>query len=183
MHRRPLLDALDHYEQSDRITADERQPLERLRAFVEAHPTCFDRTLLEGHITGSAWILNHDQSATLLTHHKKLNLWLQPGGHADGDPDVRQVALREAIEESGIEDLRLLRDDIFDVDVHRIPARKDEPAHYHYDVRFVVQAPPNAQFVVSEESHALAWVPRADVANYQTDESVLRMVRKWSFGS
>ena len=179
MHRKPLLDALARYAASGRMTDEEREDHERLTRFVESTPSCFERTHSAGHVTGSAWILNHDRSATLLTHHKKLGMWLQPGGHADGDPDVRQVALREAIEESGIPDLALVSDEIFDLDVHAIPARKTEPAHFHYDVRFLIQAPPDAQEVVSEESHALAWVPRGDVHTYDTDESVLRMVRKW----
>ncbi len=180
MHRRPLLEALAAYQASDRITDEERADAERMMAFVAANPDCFERSLLEGHVTGSAWVLNHDQRATLLTHHKKLNLWLQPGGHADGDPDIRQVALREAVEESGISDLSLRCPEIFDIDIHEIPARKSEPAHLHYDVRFVVVAPAGAQFVVSEESHALAWVPRDEVHTYDTDASVLRMVRKWT---
>ena len=182
MHRRSLLDALEQYAATDRITDAERDDHARMTAFVEANADCFERSLLEGHITGSAWILNHDRTATLLTHHRKLDLWLQPGGHADGDPDVRQVALREAVEESGIADLVLASHEIFDLDIHRIPARKNEPAHLHYDVRFLIQAPAGAQFVVSEESHALAWVPRADVAGYETDDSVLRMVTKWDGG-
>ena len=174
------MDALDRYAASDRITPGERPALSRMKAFVEAQPDCFQRSLVEGHITGSAWILNHDATAALLTHHKKLNLWLQPGGHADGDPDVPQVALREAIEESGIADVVLVSNEIFDIDVHEIPARKNEPAHLHYDVRYLVQAPKGAKEVVSDESHALAWVPRAKIQAYQTDESVMRMARKWN---
>ena len=179
MHRRPLLEALERYGASSRITDDEREDHRRLTAFVEAHSDCFARSLLEGHVTGSAWILNHERTATMLVHHKKLGLWLQPGGHADGDPDVRQVALREGVEETGIEELTLLTPEIFDLDIHPIPARKTEPAHFHYDVRFIMVAPADAKPVVSEESHALAWVPRGEVATYDTDDSVLRMASKW----
>ena len=83
-------------------------------------------------------------------------------------------ALGEALAE-----LEALSPEIFDVDVHEIPARKGEPAHLHYDVRFALVAPAGAEFVVSEESHDLAWVPRAEVAHYNTDDSVLRMAAKW----
>lgn len=179
MHRRPLLDALAVYGRSGRMLAEEEDDRRRMLAFVESHADCFERSLLEGHVTGSAWILSHDRTATLLTHHKKLGLWLQPGGHADGDPDIWQVSLREAVEESGIDDLKMPSTEIFDLDIHEIPARKNEPAHLHYDVRFVVYAPAGARYVVSDESHALAWVKKEDVASYDTDASVLRMVQKW----
>ena len=90
---------------------------------------------------------------------------------------ILAVALREAREESGL-DVRALDDAIFDIDVHRIPARGREPAHLHFDVRFLVQAE-HDRFRVSEESHALAWVPAVGVDSLTDQESVLRMARKW----
>ena len=113
----------------------------------------------------------------VLTHHRKLGRWLQPGGHSDGDPDTLAVALREAREESGL-DVRALDDAIFDIDVHRIPARSCEPAHFHFDVRFLIQAE-HDRFRVSEESDALAWVPAVGLGTFTDGESVLRMARKW----
>ena len=113
----------------------------------------------------------------LLAYHAKLGRWLQPGGHSDGDPDTLAVALREAREESGL-DVRVLDDAIFDIDVHGIPARDGEPAHLHFDVRSLVQARDD-RFRVSEESHALAWVPAAGLNTLTDEESVLRMARKW----
>ena len=151
-----------------------REPTE---AFIDSHPDCFERSCQVGHITGSAWIVNRAGDRVLLTHHRKLGRWLQPGGHSDGDPDTLEVALREAREESGL-DVRALDEAIFDLDVHLIPARGHEPAHYHYDVRFLVQAM-EERFRVSEESCALAWVPADRVGVFTSDESVLRMARKW----
>ena len=179
MHRAPLLALVARYRDSPRITPEERGPLDRLEAFVRREPACFERATAHGHITGSAWILDHARGACLLTHHRKLGRWLQPGGHADGDPDALAVALREGREESGIVGLTPLSTEIFDVDVHEIPGRAGEPAHLHYDVRFALVAPEGAPLVVSEESHDLAWVPRARVATCDTDASVLRMVEKW----
>jgi 8-oxo-dGTP pyrophosphatase MutT (NUDIX family) len=176
-HRRKLLDLLHRHE--SRATEEERSSLSRLIAFVERRPDCFQRELLEGHVTGSAWILDHSREHCLLTHHKKLGLWLQCGGHADGDSDVLQVALREALEESGIARIEPLSEEIFDVDVHTIPAKGSEPEHFHYDVRFALIAPRGAQFVVSDESHALAWVKRTEIDGYHTDFSVRRMADKW----
>lgn len=180
MHRQPLLDLLARYGASDRCTDRERPDLSRLVDFVRREPACFERSTLEGHITGSAWILDAERGRCLLTHHKKLGRWLQPGGHADGHADVLEVALREGREESGILGLEPITPEIFDVDVHEIPARGSEPAHLHYDVRFALVAPPGAEYVVSEESHDLAWVEKARVPEYETDDSVLRLVAKWA---
>jgi 8-oxo-dGTP pyrophosphatase MutT (NUDIX family) len=139
----------------------------------------FARTHGFGHFTGSAWLIDAAGERVLLTHHRKLDRWLQLGGHADGDLDLAAVALREAHEESGLNGLRL-EGEIFDLDRHWIPARGDDAAHWHYDVRYVVRAGENEQFVVSSESHALAWRPVREVADDAgVDESVRRMALLW----
>ena len=139
----------------------------------------FERAAHEAHFTGSAWLVSADGERVLLTHHRKLDRWLQLGGHADGDIDLARVALREAEEESGLDDLSVLPG-LFDLDRHRIPARGDEPEHWHYDVRYVVRAGSNERFVLSEESHALAWRPVREIADDPaSDASLRRMARKW----
>jgi 8-oxo-dGTP pyrophosphatase MutT (NUDIX family) len=140
----------------------------------------FERAHVAGHFTGSAWVVSADGERVLLTHHRKLDLWLQPGGHADGDRDLAAVALREAEEETGVPGLRLASREIFDLDRHPIPARKLDPLHLHWDVRYVVLAGADERFVVSEESHALEWRRVHDVAaDEHADASVRRMARRW----
>ncbi len=151
---------------------------ELLRQFVETHTDCFERSLSVGHVTGSAWILDRQRAFALLTHHRKLDKWLQPGGHADGDSDILRVAMREAREESGLEEIRPVSEDIFDVDIHAIPARKTEPAHLHYDVRFLLEADRNAPLALSEESRSLRWVALDRIAQLNPEESIARMVVK-----
>lgn len=148
----------------------------QILAFIRNTPDCFERSHAAGHITGSAWLLNPAGDRVLMTKHRKLKRWLQPGGHADGQCDTLAVALREAEEESGISGITAVSSDIFDVDVHLIPARPGERAHYHYDIRYLLRAP-HEQFVVSEESDALEWWNAEDFAERraQTDEAVLRM--------
>lgn len=153
--------------------------IEQFRDFVVREPQCFERATIEGHITGSAWVVDDRRTHTLLTHHRKLNKWLQLGGHADGEPDILKVALTEAREESGIDDVRSLYPFIFDLDVHVIPARTNEPEHLHYDVRYAILAG-NTNHVVGEESHDLAWVPVSQLHDYTTEESMLRMAHKWN---
>lgn len=139
----------------------------------------FSRARLDGHFTGSAWLVDRSGARVLLTHHRKLDRWLQLGGHADGDRELARVALREAQEESGLPGLTL-EPGILDVDRHRIPARRDVPEHWHYDVRYVVRAGSSEAFVVSEESLDLAWRDiQSLVDDPAADESVQRMARKW----
>ncbi len=146
--------------------------------FVEAEVECLRRECVPGHLTGSAWVVSPDRTRTLLTHHYKLDLWLQLGGHADGDPELLAVALREAREESGLVNVRAVSTEVFDVDRHWIPARKTEPGHYHYDVRFIIEADPHEPLVISSESKDLAWVDVARVTALNAEESMARMVRK-----
>jgi 8-oxo-dGTP pyrophosphatase MutT (NUDIX family) len=147
--------------------------------FLVAYADAFERTLEIGHFTGSAWLVSADGSRVLLTHHRKLDRWLQLGGHADGDADLARVALREAEEESGLDGLSA-EPVIFDLDSHRIPARGDDPEHWHYDVRYVVLAGANEAFIVGDESHDLAWRDVSDVAQDESaDPSVRRMAWKW----
>lgn len=147
-------------------------------AFLDAR-SCFLRSNLEGHFTGSAWLVSADGQRVLLTHHRKLDRWLQLGGHADGDADLSRVALREAEEESGLRDLSV-ESEIFDLDRHWIPEHNEVPGHWHYDVRFVVRAKGSEDFIVSEESHALAWREIAGIAtDSEADESLRRMALRW----
>jgi 8-oxo-dGTP pyrophosphatase MutT (NUDIX family) len=142
-------------------------------------PRCYNREHLPGHITGSAWILNPRKDNVLLVHHAKLNRWLQPGGHADGDENIMQVAFREAQEETGINNLKLLHDGLFDIDVHPIPERKDFPGHLHFDVRFAFCAADGHPLSVSPESHQVAWVPVEDLYRITGGNvSIQRMLEK-----
>lgn len=160
------------------VDRDDLTACERTQQFLLDHPDCLHRSCLSGHLTGSAWILDEGRTRTLLTHHRKLGKWLQLGGHADGDPDLAAVALREAKEESGLESIRLLGPDLFDLDIHIIPARRDVPEHLHLDFRFVIKADAQTTVVVSDESLDLAWVPLETVHQLNPEESMLRMVRK-----
>lgn len=140
----------------------------------------FERARLQGHFTGSSWLVSRDGERTLLTHHRKLQRWLQLGGHADGDRDLGRVALREAQEESGLEGLLLDAAEIFDLDRHWIPERGAVPGHWHYDVRYVVVAGVSEAFVVSAESLALAWRPvRQLLEDADLEVSMRRMALKW----
>lgn len=171
-----VLSLLNQYQESDSENLISRA---LLIDFARQYENCCERTLLLGHFTGSCWLVSGDGERVLLTHHKKLGRWLQLGGHADGDSDLASVALREAEEESGLTDLTV-ETEVFDLERHVIPARANEPEHYHHDVRFVVRANGSEEFVVSDESHALAWRNIRELVNdADAEQSIRRMARKW----
>ncbi len=139
---------------------------------------------MPGHLTGSAWVVSDGvgSPAVLLTHHRKLDRWLQLGGHSDGDADLPGVALREAREESGVAPFVPPGSDrwrLFDIDVHAIPARGDVPAHEHYDLRFLFFADREQPVTVSDESHDVAWISLQALEEYTDEPSMLRMRGKW----
>jgi len=175
MHRAPLIKKLYAYTPLNRTEAIAHL---KILNFVLDQPQCFERSLLTGHITASAVVINEDKTSILLTHHKKLNRWLQLGGHADGENNLLNVALREAQEESGIKKILPLSENIFDLDVHYIPRYKNEPEHFHYDIRFLFEANDQEPLIVSHESKALAWIPINEISNYNQEESLLRLEYK-----
>lgn len=153
--------------------------IKQFEAFLAAHKDAFERSNRVGHFTGSSWLVSEDGHRVLLMHHRKLDRWLQPGGHADGEVDLAGVALREAREETGVAGLHV-EGTVFDIDRHVIPARGDESEHWHYDVRYVVRAGADERFVLNAESRGLAWRPVIDVADDESlDASLRRMACKW----
>ena len=146
-------------------------------AFLEEQSRFWQRDNYVGHLTASAWVLNTAKTHVLLTHHRKLNCWLQVGGHVDeSDESLLAAALREAREESGIQVIEPLQTTIFDIGHHPINTAK-EPAHVHYDIRYLLVARTMA-FVVSEESNDLAWVPLTEVATINRSTALHRMANK-----
>lgn len=180
-----LLGLLSEYQQKwlnpavpKQLTENQHDTLEHIKNFVLSTPDCFKRSHLAGHITGSALVVSPNLTEVLLTHHKKLNKWLQLGGHSDGDSQTARVALKEAEEESGLQNLKLLHTCPFDLDVHEIPERKEEPAHFHYDVRFLIVAEGDRTFQVSDESNSLAWVTLNKARTLTSEPSMLRQFDK-----
>ncbi len=152
----------------------------KFEEFIAQHPDAYLRSNLERHITASAFVI--DQDKILLIHHRKLNKWLQPGGHCDGETDTLAVAIKEVEEETGV---RILAQDqpIIDLDIHQIPERKGIPAHDHYDVRYLLEADARLPPLQNHETLDLRWIPLSEIEQYTTEESILRVTRQINLGN
>jgi 8-oxo-dGTP pyrophosphatase MutT (NUDIX family) len=151
---------------------------EKFCAFVDAHEIIIGKKNTEGHITASAWIVDQDYKSVLLTHHVKLNRWLQLGGHTEEHETIVDGALREAFEESGLKSIVLKSDEIFDLDVHEIPMHGKTEKHIHYDLRFLMVASRDEALSISDESHDLRWFEFEEVSHFTDEVSIARMVEK-----
>lgn len=162
--------------------ADEAEARDRdeMLALVESEPACFARTTFApGHFTGSLFIFSAGTGRVLLHHHRRLDRWLQMGGHDEGEADPAATALREGREESGLIDLVLLSPAILDLDVHPIPAAKGEPDHAHFDIRYagLTRSAPSAR-ADAIESFGLAWLPIDEAARRMGEPGALRALAK-----
>lgn len=177
MHRQELLQLLKNYKTR---FMDELAFVNRSIAFVEQNAEVFLRELKPAHVTGSAWVVNQDRSRALMMHHKKLNAWYQPGGHADGDSDIIRVALRETAEETGIDlsEIKLVSGEIFDVDIHTVPAQGMDLAHEHVDIRFLIEINDQLPVPGNDESHEVLWIDLHNVPHFNRNRSTYRMLEK-----
>jgi 8-oxo-dGTP pyrophosphatase MutT (NUDIX family) len=178
VNRESLLTALSRHEPAD---AREAESLAWMRRFVEAPEDPFARQNPVGHVTASAVVARPGGEAFLLVYHRKLGRWLQPGGHVEhDDPSAFEAALREAREETGIREFQApFGHEILDVDVHEIPARKNEPAHHHFDVRFLVTTEREADLAASDDpTRPIVWRSREEALSSGVDESLARALAK-----
>lgn len=149
---------------------------DKIVELIEAHDDILERTCRPGHLTGSGLVMERHGGRLLVLFHTKLRMWLQPGGHADGDPDLGRVALREAVEETGIEALEVLTPAI-DLDIHTVHP-PSEDAHLHLDVRYLVLAQRGSVPQGNHESEAIRWVDAVELAALGCDDGLIRLARR-----
>ncbi len=176
MKRNMLISLLENYFP---VNSEEIEAKRDIINFIKKYENCFERSLAIGHITASCWLLSKDKTKALLMHHTKLDMWVQLGGHCDGNPDPLEVAVKEAQEESGIQNIYPINNEIFDIDIHFIPANSKEAGHYHYDVRFLLGVNSDEDIVRNSESKELRWIGKEKNQLPTYSLSVVRMFNKW----
>ena len=169
-----LTELLQHYQRRYKHEVSPTRCLD----LVRSQPDCLSRNCFaDGHFTASAWVVNQSHERCLLLHHRKIGKWLQLGGHVEHGSDLLAEAAREVKEESGLSSSPLTLD-IFDVDVHQVPKFLHEPAHFHYDIRFLLVADEHQSLHKTDESNDVMWIEVANIEKFTREESVLRMVKK-----
>lgn len=165
-----LIEQLNTYTPFDEL---EGLHVQQLQKFLGESKNAYDRSNLVAHVVAEAWIVNPNRDHVVLVEHTLSKVWLPPGGHCDGNPDVLAGAMREAQEETGLTNLLpLLNGNIFDINVGSVPTRerhgRNEPVHLHFDVCYAFEAPENAPLTISDESTDLRWVALDDISNLPT---------------
>jgi len=175
---------LDAHQPAD---AEEARDIQRINGLLAEHPNILNMNCEIGHITASAVIVELAQGRALLHFHKRLNRWLQVGGHANYETDFAQVALREAREETGLPDLIHYpvanKPAPVDYDVHTIPEGGDIPEHLHLDFRYVlVTNQPDALSPSAGESTRFRWLSFSEALamGAAIDDSLRRLLHKAS---
>lgn len=169
-----LINQLNSYQA---FNSHENLMLVKMKRFLDTFDNCFDRELEIGHFTASVFVTNELNTKVLLLHHAKLQKWLQPGGHCDGNPDTLEVAKKELREETGlIPDA--VYEKIFDIDIHEIPANKSNIAHLHYDIRYLFKCKESQKIIQNNESNGIKWIELAELNNYTIEDSIVRMKEK-----
>lgn len=151
--------------------------INEFNSFLSNTPDPFDRGNPTGHITGSCWIVDKYYTKTLLTHHKKLNIWIPTGGHSEGETNPLDISIREGFEETGLE-LKLISKDPFYIDIHDIPKYKNTAKHKHYDVTYLFTPVSTLNYTVSSESHDLKWIKLEDILGDSYEDNIKEMAIK-----
>ena len=176
-NERMMQDVLNQINEFSCVFDSELVIKERFSEFRKAHPDCFERSLAVGHITASAFVFDMVRNKILLIHHKKLNKWLQPGGHCDGDSDTLAVAIKEVFEETGLK-IEKADQKIFDLDIHVIPELKGIGEHEHFDIRYLFNADSSLPLLQNHETNQLKWINLNELSDYTSEESLHRMKNK-----
>ena len=159
------------------INPAQKEIQDKFILFIENNPDCLLRSNLKGHLTASAFVMDLKTQQVLLIHHKKLDKWLQPGGHCDGDADLLRVAIKEVFEETGLK-IQANGQSIKGLDIHIIPEYKGIPEHKHYDVRYIFESDSSLPLIQNHETTGIQWINLEDLKDFINDETVLLMLDK-----
>lgn len=152
----------------------ERQDQAVILAFLEQNPDAFYRTNLLAHMTASAWVVNPQRTRTLMVYHRLYDSWSWTGGHADGEEDLLAVALREVREETGLQRLHPVTEDIYSLEVLTVDGHEKHgkyvPSHLHLNLTYLLEAEEDQPLRVCEaENSGVAWFSLTDALSASTE--------------
>ena len=161
----------------------ERQDQAVILAFLERNPDAFYRSNLLAHMTASAWVVNPQRSKALMVYHRLYDSWSWTGGHADGEEDLLAVALREVREETGVQRLRPVTEDIYSLEVLTVDGHEKHgkfvPSHLHLNVTYLLEAEEDQPLRVCEaENSGVAWFSLADALSVSTEPWFVERIYK-----
>ena len=161
----------------------ERQDQAVILAFLERNPDAFYRTNLLAHMTASAWVVNPQRSKVLMVYHRLYDSWSWAGGHADGEEDLLAVALREVREETGVQCLRPVTEEIYSLEVLTVDGHEKHgqyvPSHLHLNVTYLLEAEEDQPLRVCEaENSGVAWFSLADALAASTEPWFIERIYK-----
>ena len=161
----------------------ERQDQAVILAFLDKNPDAFYRTNLLAHMTASAWVVNPQRSKVLMVYHRLYDSWSWAGGHADGEEDLLAVALREVREETGVQRLRPVTEDIYSLEVLTVDGHEKRgqyvPSHLHLNLTYLLEAEENQPLRVCEaENSGVAWFSLADALSASTEPWFVERIYK-----
>ena len=161
----------------------ERQDQAVILAFLDKNPDAFYRTNLLAHMTASAWVVNPQRSKVLMVYHRLYDSWSWAGGHADGEEDLLAVALREVREETGVQRLRPVTEEIYSLEVLTVDGHEKHgryvPSHLHLNVTYLLEAEEDQPLRVCEaENSGVAWVSLADALSASTEPWFIERIYK-----
>ena len=161
----------------------ERQDQAVILAFLERNPDAFYRSNLLAHMTASAWVVNPQRSKVLMVYHRLYDSWSWAGGHADGEEDLLAVALREVREETGVQRLCPVTEEIYSLEVLTVDGHEKHgryvPSHLHLNVTYLLEAEEDQPLRVCEaENSGVAWFSLADALSASTEPWFVERIYK-----
>ena len=161
----------------------ERQDQVLILDFLRKNSDAFYRTNLLAHMTASAWVVNPQRSKVLMVYHRLYDSWSWAGGHADGEEDLLAVALREVREETGVQCLRPVTEEIYSLEVLTVDGHEKHgryvPSHLHLNVTYLLEAEEDQPLRVCEaENSGVAWFSLADALSASTEPWFVERIYK-----
>lgn len=159
----------------------EMRDKELLLNWIESGVDILTRENTVAHLTASAWVVSPDRNHILMAYHNLYNSWAWLGGHADGDRDLLRVALREAREESGIETVRPVSENILSIETLCVNGHEKRgsyvPSHLHLNVTYLLEADPAQPLRVKpDENSAVAWIAAEDIPQKSTEHWFVKRI-------